>query len=83
MLPITMAVPLQIDPFITPGHMTGVQKESIHYKPAEMTEKPEEMKVNEVKVIAKYPWYIPDVNICKLKYKNKSKKSMCIYQINI
>lgn len=47
MLPLTMAAPLQIDPFITPGHMTGVQKESIQNKPAEMTEKPEEMKVNE------------------------------------
>lgn len=63
-----MAVPLQIDPFITPGHMTGVQKESIHYKPAEMTEKPEEMKVNEVKLTTKYHRHMLDVNVFKLKY---------------
>lgn len=47
MLALTMVVPLHIDPFITPGHMTGVQKESIQHKPAEMTEKTEEMKMTE------------------------------------
>lgn len=73
-----MAVPLQIDPFITPGHMTGVQKEPIHCKPAEMTEKPKEMKVNEVKSTTKYHTHMLDVNIFNLKYQKKC-KSPCVY----
>lgn len=84
MLSQTMVAPLQINPFITPGHMTGVQKESIQYKTAEMTEKPEEMKVNEEKVTTKYHRHMLDVNLFKLKYQMKFKfRSMCVYQINL